>query len=155
MPLLKSSQKKAILESAKNIIIIGLSPDTQKPSYKVAQYLLENGYNIIPIYPRGGEILGKKVFTSLKEALNHLAQNGEICDIVNIFRKSEALPEVMNEICEIKCNNTYGATFAPNLCVWVQLGLRNEKSHEIAQECGILYEEDSCIKIEHNKLFHT
>ena len=49
MPLLKSSQKKAILESAKNIIIIGLSPDTQKPSYKVAQYLLENGYNIIPI----------------------------------------------------------------------------------------------------------
>ncbi len=87
--------KREILQNAKTIMIVGLSPDTSKPSYHVASFLLEKGYDIIPIYPKGGEILGKKAFTSLKEAFIDISKKGVKCDIIDIFRKSEALPLVI------------------------------------------------------------
>ena len=148
--MLTDIQKKAVLENAKNIIIIGLSPDAQKPSFQVASYLLAKGYTIIPVYPRGGEILGQKAFCSLKDALISLAQKNEQCDIIDVFRKSEALPAVLSEICAL----SHLSSFDKNrLCVWVQLGLKSQEAYQKAQECGILYQEDSCIEIEHQRLF--
>ena len=226
--------KREILQNAKTIMIVGLSPDTSKPSYHVASFLLEKGYDIIPIYPKGGEILGKKAFTSLKEAYIDMARKGVKCDIIDIFRKSEALPLVVSEICEIwglessmkdscvkqseiardldsnyndqhsvvKLGNLDSINFAPqspaptqivenldsnshhikhseisnteskkdfspmaqndkilesfntnNPCIWVQLGLHNTEAAKIAKQHGMLYEEDSCIKLEYMRIF--
>ena len=85
-------QIKQILEQSKTIAILGLSPSEDKPSHKVAKYLLEKGYRIIPIYPKGGEILGMKVYRSLQQVFcdESIRQSGGV-DILDIFRKSEAL----------------------------------------------------------------
>lgn len=194
--------KREILQNAKTIMIVGLSPDTSKPSYHVASFLLEKGYDIIPIYPKGGEILGKKAFTSPKEAYIDMAKSGLKCDIIDIFRKSEALPLVVSEICEIwglessmkdchtkqseitrnldsinsapsalKPQNLDSKNYTPNPvahpilaenletfnannpCIWVQLGLHNTEAAKIAKQHGLLYEEDSCIKLEYMRIF--
>lgn len=133
---------KTILEDSKTIAILGLSPDFTKPSHQVAQYLQHRGYSIIPIYPKGGEILGIKAYTSLKEAFEANVQ----IDILNVFRKSEALLEVAKEVLALKT--------LPK-CVWVQLGLANQAAKELLEKAGILYIEDSCIKIEHKRLFNA
>lgn len=144
-------EKTQILQTAKNIAILGLSPDESKESNIVARYLIAQGYNVIPIYPRlpsSGEILGCRAYVRLQEAFSDEAlrdscgQSGTI-DIINIFRKSEALEAVANEIIALK--------HKPK-CVWVQLGLRNDSAKAILQNAGILYEEDSCIKLEHKRL---
>lgn len=135
-------EKIEVLKSAKNIAILGLSPDESKASNAVAKYLLTQGYNIIPIYPKippNGEILGKRAYASLQEAFS---QNSQI-DILNIFRKSEALEGIAQEIIALENKPK---------CVWVQLGLSNECAKEILTNAGIFYEENSCIKIEHKRL---
>ena len=133
------TQKKEILKNAKTIAILGLSPDEQKPSNKVARYLLKEGYKIIPIYPKGGEILGCKAYVNLNDAFKENA-----IDILDIFRKSEALFEVAQEILSLENKPK---------CVWVQLGLKNKEAKELLESKGFLYEEDSCIKLEHERLF--
>lgn len=134
--------KIEVLKSAKNIAILGLSPDECKASNAVAKYLLAQGYNVIPIYPKippSGEILGKKAYANLQEAF---CQNVKI-DILNIFRKSEVLEEIAQEIIALENKPK---------CVWVQLGLSNARAKEILTNAKIIYEENSCIKIEHKRL---
>ena len=136
MPILNDTQKAQILAQSKVIVIIGLSPDPTKPSYKVAAYLQEQGYNIIPIYPKGGEILGQEVFPTLQECALALRAH-------NIFRKSEALPQIAQEILELELKPR---------CIWVQLGLQNTAANTMLTQAGIAYEEGSCIKLEHQRL---
>lgn len=131
---------KKVLENSKKIAILGLSPDAQKPSNKVAKYLQDKGYSIIPIYPKGGEILGIKAYTSLQDAFR---QETDI-DLLNVFRKSEALLEVAQEVLSLP--------YLPK-CVWVQLGLNNKEAKELLENTGITYFEDACIKIEHQRIF--
>lgn len=67
---MQDNLKKTLLGTSKNIAILGLSPDSTKTSHQVAKYLLQKGFNIIPIYPKGGEILGKRAYHSLQEAFS-------------------------------------------------------------------------------------
>lgn len=143
MPILNDTQKAQILAQSKVIVIIGLSPDPTKPSYKVAAYLQEQGYNIIPIYPKGGEILGQEVFPTLQECVLALRAQNISIDIINIFRKSEALPQIAQEILELELKPR---------CIWVQLGLQNTAANTMLTQAGIAYEEGSCIKLEHQRL---
>lgn len=139
-------EKKQLLQKAKNVAILGLSLDESKASNVVARYLIAQGFNVIPIYPRAnGEILGRKAYASLQEAFSDeaLSECGEI-DILNVFRKSEALQAVANEVLRLKNKPK---------CVWVQLGLFNENAKAICENAGILYEENSCIKLEFERLF--
>lgn len=138
-------EKIEILKDSKNIAILGLSPDESRASNIVARYLIAQGYNIIPIYPKGGEILGKRVYANLQEAFSNESfdENGAI-DILNVFRKSEALENVAMEILELENKPK---------CVWVQLGLRNANAKELLERAKIAYVEDSCIKVEHKRLF--
>ncbi|WP_299545740.1 CoA-binding protein [uncultured Helicobacter sp.] len=129
-----------VLSNSKKIAILGLSPDPQKPSNKVAKYLQEKGYSIIPIYPKGGEILGVQAYTSLQDAF----QDQKDIDLVNVFRKSEALLEVAQEILNLP--------YLPK-CVWVQLGLSNKDAKILLENAGITYFENACIKIEHQRIF--
>ena len=139
-------EKKQLLQKAKNIAILGLSPDESRASNVVARYLIAQGFNVIPIYPcANGEILGRKAYASLQEAFSDeaLSECGEI-DILNVFRKSEALEAVANEVLRLKNKPKF---------VWVQLGLFNENAKAICENAGILYEENSCIKLEFERLF--
>lgn len=139
-------EKKQLLQKAKNVAILGLSPDESRASNAVARYLIAQGFNVIPIYPRAnGEILGRKAYASLQEAFSDeaLSECGGI-DILNVFRKSEALQAVANEVLRLKNKPK---------CVWVQLGLFNENAKVICENAGILYEENSCIKLEFQRLF--
>ncbi|MBX7491082.1 CoA-binding protein [Helicobacter turcicus] len=132
---------KNILETSKKIAILGLSPDPNKPSNAVAKYLQAKGYKIIPIYPKGGEILGVRAYTSLQDAFNTESD----IDILNVFRKSEALFNVAQEVLNLP--------YRPK-CVWVQLGLKNKEAKDLLQKTGIVYFEDICIQIEHQRIFN-
>ncbi|MBD5164827.1 CoA-binding protein [Helicobacter sp.] len=140
---LQDSKLQAILKQSKVIAVLGLSPEANKPSHRVAQFLQDKGYKILPIYPRGGEILGEKAYQSLQEAFEAQRQAGVSIDILNVFRKSEALPQVAREVLELK---------NPPQCVWVQLGLENAQAKEMLNNVKILYVENLCIKLEYERL---
>ncbi|MDA3967162.1 MULTISPECIES: CoA-binding protein [Helicobacter] len=128
---------KEILQASKNIAILGLSNDINKPSYMVGEYLLNNGYNIIPIHPKYDEILGIKTYKSLQEIDVRI-------DILNVFRKSEAIFGIAQEVLALKNKPK---------CMWVQLGIESKESKELLENSDIFYVENLCIKLEHKRLF--
>lgn len=128
-------QIKKIFNYTKTIAIVGLSPDSSKASHQVALYLMQNGFKIIPIYPKFDEILGQKVYRSLSEVK-------EKVDMVDMFRKPEFAEFLLEEI---KARNDIK-------CLWLQLGIKNEKAKQIALNLGIDYVEDKCTKIEYERL---
>ena len=126
------------MTEAKTIAIIGLSPDTTKASNLVARYFLDQGFNVIPVYPKEDEILGQKVYRSLKEIPSEI----EI-DIVDIFRKPEVISFVVDAAIErgnIKC-------------VWSQLGLVNNEAMQKAKDHGFKTVQNHCTKIEHKEIY--
>lgn len=139
----QDSKLQAILKQSKVIAVLGLSPEINKPSHRVARFLQGKGYKILPIYPKGGEILGEKAYQSLQEAFEAQRQAGVSIDVLNVFRKSEALPQVAREVLELK---------NPPQCVWVQLGLENAQAKEMLNNAKILYVENLCIKLEYERL---
>jgi predicted CoA-binding protein len=134
LPLAKKADKKIceLLKNSKTIVVVGLSPKSHRASNQVAKYMQDKGYKIIPVYPREDEILGEKVYRSLDEI------DFEV-DIVDIFRKSEDTPPIVEKAVKL-----------PGVkCVFLQEGIKNEKSKEIAENAGIFYIEDKCIMVEH------
>ncbi len=127
---------KDIFTETKTIAIIGLSPKIEKDSNKVARYLQKAGYKIIPVYPKGDEILGEKVYRSLDEI-------DEQIDMVDIFRKSEFIAHVIDDVLardDVKC-------------IWTQLDLVNNEAAQKAVDAGISVVQDLCTKIEHQRMF--
>lgn len=137
---MQDSKLREILQESKVIAVLGLSPDSSKPSFKVAQFLQNKGYKILPIYPKGGTILGVNAYTSLQEAF----EAEEKIDILNVFRKSEALFGIAQEVLMLK---------NPPQCVWVQLGLHCASAKEALENAEIAYVENLCIKLEYERLF--
>src|SRR3990172_527016 len=89
---MEDKELKEALSSCKTVAIVGISPKEDRPSYRVASYLQSKGYRILPVRPDGDHILGEKVYHSLMEI------PGEIeIDVVDIFRKSEEVPRVVEE----------------------------------------------------------
>jgi predicted CoA-binding protein len=112
LPLAKKADKKIcdVLKTSKTIVVVGLSPKPHRASNQVAKYMQEKGYKIIPVYPREDEILGEKVYRSLDEI------DFEV-DIVDIFRKSEDTPPIVEKAVKL-----------PGVkCVFLQEGIKNEK----------------------------
>lgn len=125
------------LKEAKTIAVIGLSNKEERTSYKIAQLFQDKGYRILPVNPvlAGQEVLGEKVFARLSDI-------DEPIDIVDIFRRSEFLPEIAEEFLQ-----TNAKVF------WAQLGIQNEEAANILQKEN--HEDvvmDRCIKIEWNKM---
>ena len=119
-----------ILSAAKNIAVVGLSPDESKPSNEVAKFLIERGFNVFPIYPKFDEILGRKVY-------RNLAQIDEDIDIAVMFRKGEFASELVKDAVKKGVKT-----------LWLQLGITNDAAGAIARENGINFVQDKCIKIE-------
>jgi len=125
---------RQILAENKTIAIVGLSDKPERDSFRVALYLKEHGYTIIPVNPTRTEILGEKSYPDL-------ASIGSPVDIVDIFRNIEAVPGIVEEAISI------GAKV-----VWMQLGLAHNASARKAVEAGLEVVQSKCIKIEHQKL---
>lgn len=123
-----------ILQESKTIAVVGLSTNPEKDSYKVAQYLRDNGYIVIPVNPGAVEIMGLRSYPDL-------AAIPVKVDIVNVFRRSDQLQNIVKEALGI----------TPR-CIWSQLGVVDEKAAELAQEQDVLMIMDRCIKIEHQRL---
>lgn len=120
----------------KNIAVVGMSPTEGKPSNYVPKYLIEKGYNVIPVNPVYDEILGNKSYPKTSDIPHHV-------DIVDIFRKSEdVLPVVQDAILKIGIK-----------VIWMQLGIYNGEAKEIAEkkDIGVIY--NRCILKEHQRLF--
>lgn len=123
-----------ILNEYRNIAIVGLSTNPFKPSCKVALYLTEHGYNVLPVNPKAEEILGKKSYPSLSSI-------PEKVEVVDIFRRPKDVPPIVDEAIKI------GAK-----AVWMQEGIINEEAAHKAREAGLLVVMDKCIRREHMRL---
>lgn len=125
-----------IINNSKNIAIVGASNDSSRASFFVMTYLEgSTTYNLYPINPKEESILGHKVYKSLKDVPAEI-------DICVVFRKPEAMDEILTEALEIGVK-----------VFWMQLGIKNESVCERGTEAGIKVVQDRCIKIEHAR-FH-
>lgn len=133
-------ERLKILQQYKHVAIVGISSDQYRPSHFVAIYLQAEGYEIVLVNPRyaGQTILGKKVYSSLTEA----RAAGETIEIVDVFRKPEDISPIAEEAIQI------GAKV-----LWLQLGIRNDEVGKRAQEAGLTFVQDRCIKMEHARFF--
>jgi len=125
---------RQILSAAKNIAVIGLSPDESKPSNEVAKFLIERGFNVFPVYPKFDEILGRKVY-------RNLTQIDQDIDISVMFRKGEFASELAKDAVKKGVKT-----------LWLQLGIINDEAGAVARENGINFVQDRCIKIELQRL---
>lgn len=125
-----------LLEKSTTVAVVGLSPKENRPSNMVGRYLIEAGYTIYPVNPGQSEILGQQCYPDLRSLPFSV-------DIVDIFRKSEEILPIVEEIISL-----------PSLPkgIWMQQGIRNDEAAELARSRGIVVVMDSCIKVEHEKL---
>ena len=122
----------SILKKSKRIAVVGLSNNPERTSYQVSKAMQDAGYEILPVNPTvDDEILGTKTYKSLKEIEGHI-------DIVNIFRRSEFLPEIAREFAEIDAD-----------VFWSQQGVVNEEAYNFLKEKDYTVVMDLCIKVIH------
>jgi hypothetical protein len=133
---MKDEELKEILKNCKTVAVMGISPKDDRPSYRVAAFLQSKGYHIIPVRPDGDTILGEKVYRTLTE----IPQEIKI-DVVDIFRKSEDVPPVVEESIRRGVK-----------AIWMQEGVIHQKAKEEAEKAGLKVVMDRCIKKEHQRL---
>ncbi len=121
----------ALLKRAKTIAVVGLSNSPLRPSHGVAAYLQTHGYRVIPVNPFIKGSLGEKAYPSLFEV-------PEKVDIVNVFRRSEFVSEVVDQAIQLKIP-----------AIWMQESVVNEAAAEKARKAGMFVMMDSCILKEH------
>jgi uncharacterized protein len=130
----ESSTIAELLRTANTIAVVGLSDKRWRPSYGVSEYMQRAGYRIIPVNPGVGEVLGEKCYPTVEAV-------PEPIDIVNIFRRSEAVPEIVDAAIRI------GAK-----AIWMQEGVAHEAAAARARGAGLLVVMDRCLLKEHRKL---
>ncbi len=121
--------------SLKNVAVIGISKNQEKAAHYVPKYLVENGYNIIPINPSANEILNKKCYPSINDV-------DESIDIVDVFRPSDQVLPFVKDAIKKK----------PKV-IWLQEGIHNTEAEELARKEGITIVFNRCMLAEHQRLF--
>ncbi len=136
--VMPSSSKEGAeaLKDIKVIAVVGLSPREERASYRVSKYMQEHGYRIIPVRPGVTEILGEKAYANLVEAGQH-----EAIDMVNIFRKPEAVPEIVDQAISLKAK-----------VVWMQEGIGHPDAAEKAEAAGLKVVQNLCLMKVHQAL---
>ena len=124
-----------LLRKSRVIAIVGLSCKQFRPSYGVAEYMQREGYRIIPVNPNETEVLGEKAYARLEDVPEHV-------DIVDIFRRSEFVPPIVEDAIRL------GAS-----AVWMQEGVVHEQAAEKARSAGLAVVMDRCILKEHSRYF--
>jgi hypothetical protein len=126
--------EEKILRECRTVAVVGMSPDSERPSHSVASYLSEHGYNVIPVNPWVKQVLGKVSYPDLSSV-------PEPVEVVDIFRRSEDVMPVVDEAIRI------GAKV-----VWMQEGVVNEEAAARARDAGLLVVMDKCMRKEHLRL---
>jgi uncharacterized protein len=124
-----------LLKKAKTIAVVGLSSSPLRPSYGVAAYMQGQGYRIIPVNPQIKGALGEKGYARLGEV-------PEKIDVVDVFRRSEFVPDIVDEAIKLKLP-----------AIWLQEGVIHEQAAEKARKAGLFVVMDRCILKEHRKRF--
>jgi len=123
-----------IFAETKTIAVVGASADPFKPAHAIPRYLQRQGYRILPVNPRGGELLGEPVARSLAEV------DGPI-DVVEVFRPAEEAPRIAREAVEV------GAKV-----LWLQLGIVSQEARQVAEAAGLTVVMDRCMGETHGLL---
>lgn len=133
MQLVSPQKIQAVLQESRRIAVVGLSPKPDRPSHRVASYLLGAGYDVVPVNPGHETILGRPCYPDLKSV------PGKV-DIVDIFRRSEQVMPVVLEAMEKKVR-----------VIWMQQGIVNREAAALAEKQGIMVIMDLCIQVAHQQ----
>ena len=126
---------RRILNDYKRVAIVGLSADWSRPSNFAAKYLIDHGFEVIPVNPKYDEILGQKCYAGLEDIPTPV-------DIVDLFQRVDRIPPFVDQAIKI------GAKV-----VWMQLGIIHEEAAQKARDAGLEVVMDRCMKIEYARLF--
>ena len=128
------TQLKELLQKARTVAVVGLSDKPDRDSNKVAVYLQQQGYKVIPVNPKLDSVLGEKAYKKVSDI-------PEQVDIVDVFRRSIDTPPVVED-----------AVSKKPMAVWLQLGIKNDEAAKIAADNNLTIVMDRCIKIDHANL---
>jgi predicted CoA-binding protein len=120
----------------KNIAVVGMSKNEDKPAHYVPKYLIDHGYNVIPVNPTATEILGRKSYPTVSSIPDKI-------DIIDIFRRSEDVPSVVEDIIRKEGIKV----------IWMQEGISSKEAEKIAKEKDISTVYNRCMMAEHKRLF--
>jgi predicted CoA-binding protein len=129
------SDLRRILSDYKSVAIVGLSADWSRPSNFAAKYLLDHGFEVIPVNPKYDEILGQKCYADLEDIPTPV-------DVVDLFQRVDRIPPFVDQAIKI------GAKV-----IWMQLGIIHEEAAQKARDAGLEVVMDRCMKIEYARLF--
>jgi predicted CoA-binding protein len=132
-----SPEVAALVRGARRIAVVGLSDDPFRPSHSVAEYLQRSGHTIVGVHPAGTDVLGVKRYPDLRTADR---EEGPF-DIVDIFRRSDAIPALLPDLLAIR----------PKL-VWMQLGVEHAATAAALEAAGLTVVQDRCLAVEHKAL---
>jgi predicted CoA-binding protein len=121
------------LTNCKTIAVVGLSPKPHRDSFRVAKYMQDQGFRIVPINPNALEVLGEKAYASLTEAAVQ-----ERIDMVNCFRNAEDIPPIAAEAIAIEAKS-----------LWLQIGVFNDAAAKQATDAGLVVVQNRCLMVEH------
>ena len=122
-----------LLRNSRTIAVVGLSSRRMRPSYGVSQYMQRAGYRIIPVNPQETEVLGEKSYARLEDIPEHV-------DIVDVFRRSEYVPDIVESAIRIGAD-----------AVWLQEGVIHEEAAGRARNAGLFVVQDRCILKDHRR----
>ena len=129
-----NTDPETIIKEAKIVAVVGLSNNPEKASNEVAGYLKEQGYRIIPVNPKEEEVLGERAYEAVE-------QIPEQVDVVDVFLPSEKTPEIAED-----------AVRSGVRALWLQEGIESSEARRIAEEGGLAYVEDRCMRKMHEGL---
>ncbi len=129
-----SPDPETIVREAGTVAVVGASNDPEKPSKEVAEYLMQQGYRIIPVNPKEEEVLGEHSYSSVEEIPEEI-------DVVEVFLPPDKTPEVAEAAVRAGAN-----------VLWLQEGITSDEAHRIAEEGGLTYVEDRCMRKTHESL---
>ena len=134
-PAAEDGDVRKILCNSRTIAVVGISAKEQSPSHMVAKYLIGQGFKVIGVNPKCDEVLGAKCYPDLKSIPEHV-------DVVDIFRRPDAIAAVVEEAIEIGAGT-----------VWMQLGLEHEEAAQKARRAGLGVVMNKCMKMQYSRIF--
>jgi len=128
---------RRVLLGSKTIAVVGASPKPERDSYQIAKYLIDKGYDVIPVNPGQSEILGRKCYPDVKSIPKKV-------DIVDVFRAPEHIPPIADDAVAAKAE-----------CLWLQSGIAHEEAAKKASDAGLYVIQDRCIATMHRTLIRA
>ena len=131
---------REIFKKHRTVVVFGMSTNPEKPAHSVPVFLQSKGYSIIPVNPHADEIAGCKCYTNLKDV-------EEKIDILEVFRPSDQVPDVVQEALERKRERGDIAV------IWLQEDIQNDEAGKLAEKANVIFIQNRCMRKEHKRLF--